>query len=873
MKQLSLFLLSFFSLSLSAQNRYLEPFFDQITVTKNIQYGVNATVIAASQLGEAIPQSLMLDLYEPTGDTASARPMVLVLPGGFYLPNSLNGTCDGSKNDSAVVEICTRLAKMGYVAVAVDYRLGWNPVSPQQVIRMLTYVQAMYRGIQDSRTAIRFFKKTVVEDANPFRVDTSRIVLWGESMGGQIALGAAYANSPNDWVDPSLIIFPPNVPAILPPYIGNIWGTDVGVLDAAGQALYGLPEGDTLCYPNWPGYSSDFQLCVSMAGFLIGIPWVGPGEMPAVLFHAPNDAVQPCGDGLLNVGPPLNLGIIAASGSCSIAAQLDLLGNNQVFWDADINDCVSNNANTLNGGLEGFYPFVGLPSGKGRPWEWTAPCANNPSGPTDGAFARQYLDTVFAYFAPRACAALALCNAQPDPNGLCGTQAKGKAFLDINQNGSLDAGELPFPSAVIELQPGGFHASSGSTGNFSISVVPGNYTLDVPNPPNYYAPTNTPISVTVPVGADVFQNIGLHPTVTANDLQVSLTPFAAAKPGFFNILSVSWKNVGTTQLSGSVTLTADPNYFISGSTPPANISGNVATWTFANLPPLQGRSAWLQVFLLSDVPLGTQLTSIATIEPTGVADETPTDNLSSIVQTVVGSFDPNDKQVWPSGNVTSEILEANGGWLDYTVRFQNTGTASADNVYIVDTLSELLNISSLEIVGTSHPMRWEIGGQRTLTWFFDNILLPDSLHNEPASHGFVRYRIRPTLPFGGLLNKTASNFADIYFDFNAPVRTNTVETKFTEESGSNAPLAIALVQIAPNPVGDFAILSWSEMESNEPSTLRVLDAAGNAVFVKEILEPNGVSHEKIAVKNWPKGLYFVQFQSKTRTISGRFVKG
>lgn len=250
MKQLSLFLLSFFSLSLSAQNRYLEPFFDQITVTKNIQYGVNATVIAASQLGEAIPQSLMLDLYEPTGDTASARPMVLVLPGGFYLPNSLNGTCDGSKKDSAVVEICTRLAKMGYVAVAVDYRLGWNPVSPQQVIRMLTYVQAMYRGIQDSRTAIRFFKKTVVEDANPFRVDTSRIVLWGESMGGQIALGAAYANSPNDWVDPSLIIFPPNVPAILPPYIGNIWGTDVGVLDAAGQALYGLPEGDTLCYPN-----------------------------------------------------------------------------------------------------------------------------------------------------------------------------------------------------------------------------------------------------------------------------------------------------------------------------------------------------------------------------------------------------------------------------------------------------------------------------------------------------------------------------------------------------------------------------------------------------------------------------------------------
>ena len=874
MKLLSFLLPTLFAFSLTAQNRFLEPIFDQVTKTPNIIYGTNATVQAASAMGQAIPQPLVLEVYEPTGDTASARPLVLVIPGGFFLPKNLNLNCEGSLRDSAVVEICIRLAKMGYVAAAVDYRLGWNPLASQQTLRMLTYVQAVYRGIQDARTAIRYFKKTAVEDANPFRVDTTRIVLWGESDGGGIALGAAYANSPNDWDDPSLVIFPPSVPAIFPLYIGNIWGTDVGVLDAAGQALYGLPEGDTLCYPNWPGYSSDFQFCVSMAGRMLDLPWIGVGEMPALLFHAPNDALQVCGDAVFHVPPPLSLPVTSSSGSCIIAEQLDIYGNNQLFLDADINDCLTSHANTYNGGLEGFYPFVGLPAGKARPWQWTAPCVNNPTGPTDGAFARQYLDTVMAYFAPRACAALALCNAQPDPNGICGTQVKGKAFLDSNQNDTLELGESNFPNVVIELQPGGYHVASGPTGRFSISVPPGDYSLMVPNPPKYYAVTNAPIAVTVPVGTDIIQNIGLYPTVVANDLQVFITPLTEAKPGFPNALAVKWKNVGTTNLSGSVTLSADPNYFITGSNPSATISGDVAIWEFTNLQPLQSGEAILEVLLSTSVPLGTELISIASIDSiTGIADETPTDNIATVIETVVGAFDPNDKQVSPEGDVTAEILEKNDAWLNYTIRFQNTGTAPASNVYLVDTLPELLNINSLEIVNASHPMRWELGGQRTLTWFFDNIQLPDSLHNEAASHGFVRYRIQPILPFEGLLNKTARNFADIYFDFNAPIRTNTTETKFTEVSEVRTPSSAASVRIVPNPAGDFAMLYWPELESNEPATLRVLNVAGKIVFSGEIPALNRASFEKIEVKDWPKGLYFVQMQNNTRVISGRFVKG
>lgn len=872
MKHLHVWLCLFFSVSVSAQNRYIEPVFDQVTRTNDVHYGTNATVLSVQQFGEAVPQTLLLDVYEPTGDTALSRPLILVLPGGNYLPPNLNGLCEGAKNDSAVVEICTRLAKMGYVAAAVSYRLSWNPLSPNQVMRMYTYINAFYRGVQDARTAVRFFKKSVVEEANIFRVDTSRIVLWGESSGGQVALGAAYANAPADWVHPSLVIAPPNVPAILPYMVGDLAGTSTGVVDAAGNALTGLPVGDTLCYPNWPGYSSDFQLCVSMGGASIGIPWINAGEMPSILFHAPNDATIPCGDGMFIVQPPINLPVVAASGSCSMAAQLDIVGNNQVFWDADINDCVSSNAAALNGGLEGFYPFVGLPADKSRPWAWTNTCANNPNAPTDGAFARQYLDTIFAYFAPRACASLGLCNAQPDPGGLCGTQTKGQAFLDVNQNGVLDSGEQPFPQVVVELQPGGFHAASGLTGKFSISVPSGDYTLDVPSPPDYYALSNTPAAVTVPLGADAVQNIGLYPTATVNDLQVSITAAYESRPGFYNAFLVKWKNVGTTQLSGLTTVTVDANYFIEGSTPSASIVGNTATWEIVNLPPLQSGSAWLQVSLPTAVPLGVVLNTMTNALPTGVADETPQDNVASISQTVIGSFDPNDKQVTPAGDVTEGILLNHGGWLDYTVRFQNTGTASAINVYIVDTLSELLNTNTLEIVGASHSMRWEISGQRTVTWFFDQINLPDSLANEPESHGFVRYRIKPAGTFGSLLNKTVRNFADIYFDFNAPVRTNTTETKFTQNTAVHTAPETSTLSVVPNPARDGVSIVWAKREPGHSGVLRIVNTSGTAVLQQKLSAPNPHGVAQIDVQDWPKGIYFVQLSFQSGTFSTKFVK-
>ena len=132
---------------LNAQTRYLGPVFGSVNFTDNVTYGVNATVLYYSVFGQAVPQALKLDVYQPGGDTETKRPLVIYLHTGNFLPfynpsnptqAGFNGSCGGTRNDSACVEICTRLAKMGYVAASADYRLGWNPLAATDVDRQRT---------------------------------------------------------------------------------------------------------------------------------------------------------------------------------------------------------------------------------------------------------------------------------------------------------------------------------------------------------------------------------------------------------------------------------------------------------------------------------------------------------------------------------------------------------------------------------------------------------------------------------------------------------------------------------------------------------------------------------------------------------------
>ena len=160
----------------------------------------------------------------------------------------------------------------------------------------------------------------------------------------------------------------------------------------------------------------------------------------------------------------------------------------------------------------------------------------------------------------------------------------------------------------------------------------------------------------------------------------------------------------------------------------------------------------------------------------GFVAQLPQDDAEPEVDTeclpITDSFDPNDKLVLPAG-VTAEHYTAFGQELEYTVRFQNTGNDYAYRVVLVDTLSENLDVSTLRMNGASHPNKFTVSGKGrpVLTWTFDDIALPDSARDQAGSNGLVKFTIKP---LAGLPDKTRiENFADIFFDYNPPVRTNT----------------------------------------------------------------------------------------------------
>ena len=135
---------------------------------------------------------------------------------------------------------------------------------------------------------------------------------------------------------------------------------------------------------------------------------------------------------------------------------------------------------------------------------------------------------------------------------------------------------------------------------------------------------------------------------------------------------------------------------------------------------------------------------------------------------IIGSFDPNDKLVSPAG-VGDEHFTTPDDELEYTIRFQNVGNDTAFNIYILDTISQHLDMSTFVSGAASHDYNVQILQGNIIRWDFPNILLVDSVRNEPASHGFVKFNIKqkPNNPDGTRIE----NIAGIYFDFNAPIIT------------------------------------------------------------------------------------------------------
>lgn len=426
--------------SVSAQTRYLDEVFTDVNVESNVMYGMNATVLYYSVLGQAVPEPLSMDIYTPAGDAETNRPLMLFFHTGNFLPHPQNGGTGGTRTDSSAVEICSRFARMGYVVASCDYRMGWNPIDTSQEGRVYTLINAAYRGVQDSRTAARFFRKSVAEMGNMYGVDTTRIVAFGQGTGGYISLATTALDVYEDVLLPKFtrVVQTPNGPVPLPMVLesvngnldGTSWGTTAGFVAPGAE--------DTLCYPNHPGYSSSIHACVNLGGALGDSSWFDGGDGPVISFHTPTDPFAPYADGMVIV-PGFNLNVVEVSGSYRVQEMAQQFGNNDVFaaLEDPANDpypAVTAGANLHNNGLYGMYPFV-RPATQpydSAPWEWWASTnPNNANGlatnPDMSAMkAMTFIDTIVMYSAPRLMCALSL------PNSPCTVNVDEKEASSFN---------------------------------------------------------------------------------------------------------------------------------------------------------------------------------------------------------------------------------------------------------------------------------------------------------------------------------------------------------------------------------------------------------------------------------------------------------
>ncbi len=232
----------------------------------------------------------------------------------------------------------------------------------------------------------------------------------------------------------------------------------------------------------------------------------------------------------------------------------------------------------------------------------------------------------------------------------------------------------------------------------------------------------------------------------------------------------------------------------------------------------------------------------------------------------VGSFDPNDKQGFPLGREAAHYIEANTD-LEYKIRFQNTGTAPAVNIVVLDTISPHMDIATLELGAYSHPYKLELRPNNVLAFVFENIMLPDSTNNEPESHGFIQFRMKQeaNLPIGTVIENSAA----IYFDFNEPVITNIAFHQIAEPLGETTvsifevEKPVESLSIYPNPfLTETKIVV--ETEEKKAFDVRIFNAIGQVQYQGKT---NAQGELILQRENIPQGIYFIEILDQNQRIA------
>lgn len=419
---------------------------------------------------------------------------------------------------------------------------------------------------------------------------------------------------------------------------------------------------------------------------------------------------------------------------------------------------------------------------------------------------------------------------------VCGT-----TYLDANQNGVWDDNESVLPGAQIVFYTWG-------SGEFVEDVVAysnenGEYCITAPigwgSFTGIYSTANAEtlsVVLQIPNGLEPGTavdnaNIGFYFVENAIEVSVNVSSWNTATPGFYGTYIISLENAGTLSAITDVTLNFPSSQTILDIPVLGGVQGvldagaNTITWSGVEVHGFEIMTAYVGIVNSVSTPLGSIVNIVAGAFVTNGTDVYLTNNTSALAQTVVGSYDPNNKLNQPEGIGSQGEMAPTNDPFTYTINFQNTGTAPAFTVRVEDQLDSDLDWSSFEMITSSHDYIVQMADGK-LVWTFNNIMLPDSTTNEPESHGHIVYRIKPIAdkPLGTVFENTAY----IYFDFNEPIITNTTVNTFAVVQSVSENETNQNVRIYPNPTsGEFTIVSEA---LTGDARVSIYDVAGREVY-------------------------------------------
>ncbi len=464
----------------------------------------------------------------------------------------------------------------------------------------------------------------------------------------------------------------------------------------------------------------------------------------------------------------------------------------------------------------------------------------------------------------------------------------GYIFCDANGNGIQNVGEAPLMGAPITLgwtstnsvnitvysDSSGYFSYCGSiygVTSMAMATVSSswltNNTYSMPNNNNVFTIIGSMNGITQPLAIPVYcsGNVTL-----CSDLWTTVTPWSGYYQGNTAILRLNWGNYGPGATPYTLTMTWPAGVTLQTSSifnPNYVITGNSITWTINSTQTSFTTTDYLYFIVPSGILNGEQHIFTSTITSSNGTDCYEGNNSGGLLQIVGNSYDPNDKTVFKKSfhadNGTA-FQESTIDWyvddeLEYTIRFQNTGTAPAQNIFIIDTLDAELDWSTFQLLHSTHGINVVNLGNGILRFEFNNIWLPDSSVSQELSQGHLTFRIRENI--GNELFSEITNTAYIFFDWNPAIITNTTYNindwlEFVgEENAFN-------VEAYPNPMQNELTLKVEGQFNYE-----IHDLTG-----RKLLQGMGVGQTMISTESLATGTYLLSVYVNGAKQTGKVLK-